>query len=932
MNRALTLVDSSNASRRQHEPNAPLALLETKLYIPRTRSALVARPRLVDAIRHGSANRLTVVVAPAGFGKTTLLADWLADTTDGDRHIGWVSLDASENDATLFWSYVLTAVQNAHPGVATRALGLLQSPRPPAIEVVLTTLINEIDRIDADVTIVLDDYHVIDAESVHGGMTFLLEHLPPRMHFVIASRAEPPLALHRLRARGELTELRAADLRFTGDEASAFLNQTMALDLSPNDAMALERRTEGWITGLKLAALSMKGGGDVRGFVDRFSGDNRYIADYLVEEVLRSEPEHVQRFLLRTAILERVSGPLGDAVLGETRSQALIEDLERRSLFVVALDDRREWFRFHHLFADVLQRLNKDPDRARGCHRRASAWYEQHGFAADAIRHALRAEDVDRAAGLLERTWPEKDRSYEAGKWLDRVKTLPDAVVRNRPVLSMGYAWGLLNSGELEAAEQRLRDVERWLQTTTSASDRPAESGPAMVVSDDARFQTLPTELAAARVYLAQARGEVPGTLEHAKKALELVPENDLAGRATGTALVALALWGRGDLESAHRTFSEALDTMRRVGHDLDAIRGTFVLGDIRVAQGRLRDAASTYHSGLQLATELAHAGGAETDELHLGLSELHREWNDVPSALRHLEAITRSADRAVHKGNKLRWGTAMARVCEAQGDLSRALDLLSEAERHERRDPVPRVRPIPAMKARIFIVQGRTDDALDWVRTAKLSADDDPSYLREFEHLTLARVLIARHGTRGNDSSASEALRLLERLAIAARAGGRMGSLIEILVLHARAHKVLGNLRGALDSLTQALSVAEPEGYLRVFLDEGGDMRELLRQSTARGLAGGYTRRVLAAFEAPQPAVPPPSNGNAGARLAQPLTEREQEILRLIAAGLRNQEIADHLSISAATVKRHIANAYGKLGVGHRTEALVRATELKLL
>ena len=933
----MALVDSSDEARIHPSAGRAAQLLETKLYVPRPPSGLVPRPRLIDAIRQGAARKLTVVVAPAGFGKTTLVAAWLAETFGAETAAGWISLDPNENEPTSFWMYFIAALRKIHPGLGAHAMAQLLSPQPTAVESILTTLINEIDALDRDFTLVLDDYHVIDAESIHAAMSFLVDRLPRRMHLVIASRAEPPLALPRLRARGELTELRGTDLRFTLGEASALL-RGMSLEVPAGDVETLERRTEGWITGLKLAAFSMQRRGDVRGCVDAFSGSNRYVADYLVEEVLRSEPEHIRRFLLATAILDRLSGPLCDAVTGERNGQAILDDLERRNLFVVALDDRREWYRYHHLFAEVLQKQSsaESSDDVRVFHRRASVWHEAHGSLVVAIRHALGADDLERAAGLLEQTWPEKDRSYESRKWLDQVKTLPDKVIRARPVLNMGYAWALLNSGELEAAEPRLSDVERWLQSHAESSERPAESSSApMMVSDQERFRTLPAEVAAARVYLTQSLGGVPGTLEHAQRALDLIPAGDDAGRATGTALVALAQWGRGDLDAAHRTFSEALAIMRKCGHVLDAIRGIFVLGDIRAAQGRLREAARIYEQGLQLAADEAPSAAPETDELYLGLAELHREWNDIEAATAFLDTVTRSAGQTSYKGNKLRWCTAMASIRAAQGDLRAAFGLLEEGERHERRDPLPRARPIPAMKARIRIHQGKLGDASVWAAAAKLSVDDDLSYLREFEHVTLARMLIARHGAVGGERFVHDAEQLLERLRMAAQTGGRIGSVIEILVLQSVAQQALGHTRGALDLLTQALALAEPEGFLRVFIDHGTPMRDLLRHAIARGLAGESARRVLAGFDAPKskqapaPAAQVPADASGA---AQTLTTRELEVLRLIAAGLRNQEIADHLSISAATVKRHIANAYTKLGAGHRTEALVRANELNLL
>lgn len=928
MSRALALVDAAGQVR-QHESTGPASqLLETKFYVPRARSGLVPRPRLLDAVGQGAAGRLTVVVAPAGFGKTTLVSSWVAA---GERPAAWLSLDAGDNDPSSFWSHVIGALRRVVPGIGEDALASLAQPRPAPVERLLASVINDLDGSARDVVLVLDDYHVIDNAEIHRAMRFLLDRLPARLHVVVATRAEPPLALARRRARGELAELRAGDLRFTADEAFTFLTDVMGIDLARGDATALERRTEGWIAGLKLAALSMQARGDVRGFVDAFSSDNRFIADYLVEEVLEAEGDAVRHFLLGTALLDRLSGSLCDAVTGGRDGQALLEDLERRSLFIVPLDDRREWFRYHHLFAEVLQRqaVARDAGAVRDGHRRASEWYETRGAVHDAVRHAIAAGDAARAAGLLERAWPEKDRSRESARWLAEVRSVPDDAVRARPVLSMGYAWALLNSGELEAAEPRLRDVERWLQ---AVGDQPAAAS-RMLVSDEHRFATLDAELAAARIYLTQALGDVPGTLEHAQRALDLTPESDDVARITPMALLALAQWGRGDLDAAHGTFSRALSLMRRTGRELDVIRGIFVLGDIRVAQGRLREAARTYEDGLREASTGTHASPPETDELYLGLAEVHREWNDLAGATALLDECARAAERSAHVGTRRRWCMAMASIRASVGEPGAALSLLDEGERHRRRDPIPRARPIEAMRARLRLAQGQVQEAAAWAARAKVSAGDDLTYLREYEHVTLARILLAR--------SSGDALPLLERLLVVARTGGRLGSVVEILALRALALHAQGNVRGALDAVAEALSLAEPEGFVRVFLDEGDRMRTLLRQATARGLAGEYARRVLLAFEAPGTAARTTSaTTSAAASASAPatagasaaLTARELEILRLIAGGLRNQAIADELSISAATVKRHIANAYGKLGAEHRVEALKRARELKLL
>lgn len=913
-----------------------LTVLETKLYSPKWRAGLVSRPRLIERMRQGAGQQLTLVSAPAGFGKTTLLAEWLAQRDNPDTPVAWVSLDRSENDPALFWAYVVRALQKVQPAMGEHALSMLRSSRQPLTAAVLTSLINEINASDRDFALVLDDYHVIDAPQVHAGVTFLLDHLPPRMQLIIASRSEPLVPVPRLRARGQVTELRADDLRFTPAEVSAFLNHVMALGLSPADVSTLETRTEGWIAGLKLAALSLKNHADVRKFVGAFSGDNRYIADYLIQEVLHTQPEDTRRFLIDTAILDRLSGPLCDAVAGAHGSQAQLESLERSNLFVVPLDDTRESYRYHHLFAEVLRAhaMREYPERVRTLHHRASTWFELHGSLAEALHHAAAASDAARIARLLETRCPPMDRSYQTGRWLERARDLPDAMVRARPVLSLAYAWALMNAGELEAVEIRLGDVDRWL----SVADTDARAGD-MVVEDEQRFHSLPREMVSARAYLAQSRGESAGTVDDVRHLLETIPHDDHVARATATALLALAEWAGGDLEEAYQTFNAALGVMRMAGGAIDAIRGMFVPADIRVAQGRLHEAQQLYERGLQLARDYTQGGAPETDELHLGLSELHRERGDVDTAARYLQTITDIAAHTEHVGNRQRWCTAMARVAETRGDLGVALGLLDEAEAVAVRSPLPRLRPVPALRARIWIAQGRLAESAGWAKGQGVSAGAEPSYRREFEHLTLARLLIARYRADRSERSIRDALMLLERLLIAASQGGRKGSTIETLVLESLAHQAMANVRAALDPLERALTLGESEGYLRIFVDEGSAMRDLLEHAVTRAIGGDYARHVLRGFDAaaepaaaPRPVVAAVRTGVPVRKLLHCLTARELEILRLIAAGLRNQEMASHLSISPATVKRHVANAYAKLDVSHRTEALVRAHELNLL
>ena len=909
----------------------PNPLLETKLYVPRSRRGLVPRPRLSERLDRGTASKLTLVSAPAGFGKTTLLTEWLAagpDALAGERLAAWLSLDRADNDPASFWTYVIAALRTVASEVGESALTLLQAPRPPPIETVLTALLNDLGATADDIVLVLDDYHVIDAPEVQDGMAFLLDHLPPSLHVVIASRADPALPLARWRARGELVEIRAAELRFTPDEAASYLNEMMGLQLAAQDVAALEARTEGWIAALQLAALSMQGRDDIAGFIAGFAGDDRYVVDYLVEEVLQRQPDRVQAFLLQTSILGRLSGPLCDAVTGQGGGKAMLEALDRGNLFLVPLDDRRRWYRYHHLFADVLQArlLDEQPGQVPGLHRRASAWYQQNGEQSVAIGHALAAQDFGRAADLIERAIPAMRITRQEATVHGWLKALPDEVVRVRPMLSFAVAGALLTGGEPEEVEVRLRDAGRWLEEASATGEGSLAPLGEMVVADEEEYRRLPGAIELYRSALALVRGDVPGTVRHARRTLDLALTEDHGVRAGAAGFLGLAFWTSGDLEAAHPAWAQCAAGLRRSGQIADIFGCAIAMADIRLVQGRLGEAMRAYDQALQRASEQDGPVLRGTADMYVGMSEVHRERGDLQAATQQL---LRSHELGEYNGlpqNPYRWRVAMARIRQAEGDLGGALDLLNEAERLYVGDFFPNVRPVPALKARVWIAQGRLGEALGWAHEQGLSADDDLSYLREFEHITLARMLLAR--SRGEP--VHQVTGLLERLLLAAEEGGRTGHVIEILVLQALALQASGHIPTALTCLERALTLAEPEGYVRVFADEGAPMASLLRAAAKLRTAGNYIRRLLAAVSETGQHSP---FGQAPVKqaLIDPLSERELEVLRLLGTELDGPAIARELMVSLSTVRTHTKHIYAKLAVTNRRAAVRRAAELDL-
>jgi len=921
-----------------------LPLLATKLYVPPPRPQVVRRSRLIERLNAGLHRKLTLISAPAGFGKTTLATEWVAGC---GRPVAWLALDEGDRDPTRFLLYLIAALQTVAPALGAGLLGALQSAQPPQTESTLTALLNEIAAIPNPLVLVLDDYHVVDARAVDDALRFLLEHLPSQMHLLITTREDPQLPLARLRVRGQMTEVRAADLRFTAGEAAEFLNRVMGLGLVAADIAALDERTEGWIAGLQLAALSMQAHQDVSGFIRAFTGDHRYIVDYLAEEVLQRQPEGVRDFLLQTSILDRLHGPLCDAVTGQAGGATRLEALERGNFFVVSLDDRRQWYRYHHLFAEVLQAhlQEEHPEQVATLHRRASAWYEQHGSAADAIRHALAGEDWERAATLVESAVPTMRRSRQEAMLLGWVKALPDALIACRPVLCVMYAHLLLDRGALEGVEQRLRDAERWLETT------PDDATAAMVVVDDTAFRRLPGEIAVARAGQALAQGDVPASVAHARRVLDVVPPDDHFSRGAAAAFLGLAAWTSGDLEEAYRMYADGMAHLRMAGNIADAIAGAVTLARLRIAQGRLREAMRIYEQGLKSATQQQQRpegtpGSAQETpgsrpplrgaaDMHVGMSQLALERDDLQAARKHLLRSTELGEHLGFPQHPYRRRVAMARLRQAERDLDGALALLDEAERLYMSDFSPDVRPIAARRTRIWLAQGRLGEALDWVRERGLTVADELTYVREFEHITLARLLLARAERDHEGRPLQEAIGLLHRLLRAAEQGERKGSVIEILVVQALVEQARHAILASLVPLERALTLAEPEGYVRMFVGEGPSMARLLLEAAARGIMPEYTGRLLVAVRAEQPvsAESRPRSTSATPRPPiEPLSERELDVLRLLMTELSGPEIADALMLAVSTVRTHTKSIFGKLDVTNRRAAVNRATELGLI
>ena len=908
-------------------------ILATKLYIPPVRPKVVDRLPLIERLNEGlqHPSGVTLISAPAGFGKTTLISEWVMNC----KHpVAWLSLDEGDNDPARFLTYLISALQTFSPNLGEQLLDALQSPQPPPPEYILTTLLNEIITIPENFVLVLDDYHMIDSQAVDHALTFLLEHQPPQMHLVITTREDPDLPLARLRARGQLTELRASDLRFSLAEAAEFLNQVMGLQLSEENIAALESRTEGWIAGLQLAALSMQGQQDTASFIQSFTGSHHFVMDYLVEEVLARQPEHMHTFLLYTSILDRLCGPLCDAVVGTfedwntsessdqrsnvktfKRSNEILEYLERTNLFIIPLDNERRWYRYHHLFADLLrQRLPQsiastttDAEvRIRELHIRASQWYEENGLQLEAFQHAAAANDIERAERLAQGKGIPLHFRGGVIPILNWLESLPKTVLDARPSLWWRHASLLLINGQTAGVAEKLQAAESALAAKLQGTEPEEET------------RNLMGQIAAAKATLALTRYDIPTMLTQSRRALEYLNPDNLSTRASANWTMGFAYTLQGDRVVARHAYMEAISLSQSAGAMFTLILATIGLANIQEVDNELYQAAETYQRILEWVGDRPQQ---IIGEVHLGLARILYEWNDLDAAEPHARQsliLSRQYENII---DRFVFGEIfLARLSLARGDVAEASAILAKVDQSVRqRNFLHRMPEVASVQVLTLLRQGNVAVAGQLAQTYNIP-------------LSQARVHLARGET-------SEALPVLKQYRQMVEARDWKDERLKAMILLAIAQHAHGEKDKALGTLAEALILAEPAGIIRTFVDEGLPMAELLSEAAAQEIMPDYTGKLLAAFDAEQQENHQPFSSAqdkpsalSTQPLVEPLSQREMEVLQLIAQGLSNQEISARLFLALDTVKGHNRRIYDKLQVQRRTEAVARARELGLL
>lgn len=898
------------------------ALLATKLFIPPARPKAVLRPQLFKRLNQGLDNKLILISAPAGFGKTTLLSEWVASCS---LPVAWLSLDEGDSDPSRFIAYLVASLQTLAPNIGARVLAVLQSPQLPPLEQILTALLNEITTTLEDFVLILDDYHVVDSKAVDQALTFLLEHLPPQMRLVIATREDPQLPLARLRGRSQLTELRVTDLRFTSSEAAEFLNQVMSLNLSAEDIAALENRTEGWIAGLQMAALSMQGLEDTAGFIQSFTGSHHFVLDYLIEEVLQKQPESVQNFLLLTSILERMCGPLCDAVLpgsSDTGEETLVY-LDRANLFIIPLDNERRWYRYHHLFAELLRtRLARAyPDQITELHRRASDWHAHNGFPYEAITHALTVQDWTRAAEVIERFSDELPMRGESNTRLGWFESFPTQILMDRPRLGLTYAWALLMSNQLDRAEQQLNQLTPLVQTTAS----------------------LLGELYVIRVLIAARRYDTPAMIELAQQALSRVPPEEASARSRILLTLGVAYDEMGgDIASAKNAFREAYELGKAspspssVGNAPLPLTALAYLADYEWLEGNLRSASRMYDQAIELSEKWGGGSSIALCLIQQGRASLLYEWNDLDGTASALQECFHIAELWKSPRFLVPAYGLSALVMQARGRAEEANAMIHRAEQAACDSySLPYDMGMLALyQIAFWTAQNDLSSIEQWERDHNSEWRSRTGRARDALTIVLARSALEHFHRRRDGSALSQARVLIEPALEQAQASGLMFNVTRLLILKALVSYAQRENDSALTTLKSALTLAEPENYMRSFLDPGKPMEELLSwslesESLNEPHLRAYAGKLLSHFgvntsiEARQPTAE---------TLFEPLSQRELEVLRLIAQGLSNREISERLFLALSTVKGHNRVIFDKLQVQRRTEAVARARELGLL
>jgi len=864
-------------------------ILTTKFYIPPPRPKAVQRKRLLQRLTEGVHRKLTLIAAPAGFGKTTLISEWVANC---GYPVAWVSLDDKDSDPIRFLSYVIAALQTINSSIGADLETSLQSPQPPPINVMLTTVLNDIATISDKFLLVLDDYHALDNQAIDDAVGFLIDYLPPHMHLVLVTREDPQLPLSRLRARGQLMEFRAADLRFNADEAVEFLNTAMGLDLSLEHINALETRTEGWIAGLQLAALSVQGKSDVHEFITAFTGDNRYIVDYLVDEVLSHQPEAVREFLLQTSVLDRLSGDLCDAVTQQCDSAVLLENLERNNLFVIPLDDKRIWFRYHHLFVDVLRAHLKieNPDIIPTLHQQASGWYEKNGFEIEAFQHAAAGNDIDRAESIIVGS---RIPIYFRGAVrpvLNWLTSLSPSIMNDRPSLWVMYGWTLMIAHQNAEVESKLQSAAIVLAGNVQ----------------DENSRDLVGSIAALRAMLAANIYDTDKIIQQSHQALEYLHTDNMYIRAVVLRSLAIAYQFRGERDLARKTYQEAIIMSEASNNLFVNILCTTGLGMIQLSDNELYNAEASYQHVLNLVGD---SNQPITCAAFFGLAQINYQWDKLDKAREYGEHSVHLSKQIDVIDSSVSGEIFLGKLQLAQGNIDEASSIFSRAEQQIYQNNF--VKQIPAIisaRVRLQLHLGNITEAERLLETHDLP-------------LSKARVCLAQ-------DDAPAALSILASYRQHIEAQNLQDERLNIMVLQSLAYHQNGDLSQAIETITAVLQITAPEGFIRLFLDEGLPMLKLLNDTRPYGIVPAYVDTLIAAFESETI-----DDQNLGSQpLIEPLSDRELEVLQLVADGLSNREIGARLYLALSTVKGHNRNIYGKLGVKRRTEAVARARELGLI